>query len=97
VADHAGPALGVDRVVSGSRVAASAFVGAALDGRAPRRLHLDGLELVAFRHEFAGGIPDDDTVAAWRTEGVHLVARDGAVAIVCGPRTSAVVSSLLAA
>ena len=96
VADHAGPSLGVDRVVSASRVAASAFVGAALDGRAPRRLVLGELELVAFRHDFGAAVPDEATVTAWRAEGVHLVAVDDATAIVCGPRRSAVVVSLLA-
>ena len=96
VADHAGPALGIDAVVSASLLAASAFVGAALDGRAPRRLALDGFELVAFRHEF-DRLPDAATAAEWRGQGVHVVATDGTAAIVCGPADAPVVRELLRA
>jgi Trk K+ transport system NAD-binding subunit len=47
--EHAGDGLGVDAVLSASRIASAAFVGAATDERAVRRFAVDGLELAAVR------------------------------------------------
>lgn len=99
IAEHAGSALGIDVALSGSRSAAAAFAGAALEDRAPRHLALDDLELLAFRHAFPEGLPDADARAALRTEGVHLVATDddSPTAIVAGPAGAAAIKELLAA
>jgi Trk K+ transport system NAD-binding subunit len=96
IAEHAGSALGIDVALSGSRSAAAAFAGAALEDRAPRHVHLDDLELVAFRHPVAPR-PTPAELAAWRAEGTHLVAVDdrSATGIVCGPASSAIVKGLL--
>ena len=75
--------------------------GVGLRRRRPRRpgaragSQLDGLELVAFRHDFGAALPDDATTSAWRADGVHVVAVDGTTAIVCGPASSPVVAGLL--
>lgn len=64
---------GIDAVVSMSRAAAGAFVGAAIDERAARFVRLDELELVAFRHEIRRAMPADE-VGRWREEGVRVLA-----------------------
>jgi Trk K+ transport system NAD-binding subunit len=95
VAESAGPALGIDVVVSASRVAAPAFVGAAVDDRAARRVDLDGLHLVAARHDFADGRPSDAHLAAWRAEGVQVVASNGDAAVIVGPQGAVALRQLL--
>lgn len=96
IAEHAGSALGIDVALSGSRSAAAAFAGAALEDRAPRRVNLGSLELLAFRHRFPAP-PTAADRAAWRAEGVHLVAidDDSPSGIVCGPAAAVVVRELL--
>jgi Trk K+ transport system NAD-binding subunit len=96
IAEHAGSALGIDVALSGSRSAAATFAGAALEDRAPRHVHLGSLELLAFRHPFPTA-PTAADLAAWRAEGVHLVATDddSPAGIVCGPASAPVVKELL--
>lgn len=98
IAEHAGTALGIDVALSGSRSAAAAFAGAALEDRAPRHVHLGALELLAFRHPIPSR-PSEAELAAWRAEGVHLVATDddSPTAIVCGPADSPILRELLGA
>jgi Trk K+ transport system NAD-binding subunit len=86
LADHLGEALGVDVVVSASRVAAAAFVGAALDERAPRHVEFHGQRLVAFRHDFGTDAPPATA---------HVLAADGPMAVVCGPADDPEVAALL--
>ena len=95
VADSAGPALGIDVVVSASRAAVPAFVGAAVDDRAARKIDLDGLRLVAVRHTFVDGRPADPVLASWRTEGVQLVMSEGDTAVIVGPADSRAMRELL--
>lgn len=96
IAEHAGSALGIDVALSGSRSAAAAFAGAALEDRAPRHVTLDDLELLAFRHTFSAGLPDAATRAAWLAAGVHVVATDATTtAIVCGPAGAPALQELL--
>ncbi len=95
VADSAGSALGIDSVISASRVAAPAFVGAAVDDRAARRIQLDGLRLVAVRHTFVDGPPADAELASWRAQGVQLVVVAGDTAIVAGPAEAPAMHHLL--
>ncbi len=86
IAESAGSALGIDSVVSASREAAAAFVGAAIDDRASREVELGALHLVALRHTFDHDRPPSETQrSAWRAEGVHVLHADGDVAIVAGP------------
>ena len=65
--------FGIDAVVSMSRAAAGAFVGAAIDERAARHLKLGDLELVAFRHEIERDLSAEE-VAVWREEGARILA-----------------------
>ena len=95
VAESAGPALGIDVVVSASRVAAPAFVGAAVDDRAVRRVKLDGLNLVAARHTFADGEPSAADIDAWQSEGVQVVLSNGDGAVIAGPAGAAALRTLL--
>jgi Trk K+ transport system NAD-binding subunit len=97
IAEHAGSALGIDVALSGSRSAAAAFAGAALEDRAPRHVHLGSLELVAFRHPLPVA-PTAVDLETWRAEGAHLVATDddSPTGIVCGPAGSPIVQALLA-
>ncbi len=75
----AGP-FDLDEVVSVSRVAAPAFVGAIVDELAMRTLHLDGIDLAALRMDTTRRIPLDE-LRRWRDEGVRVLAlvRDGQV------------------
>ncbi len=65
--------FGIDAVVSMSRAAAGAFVGAAIDERAARHITLGDLELVAFRHEIEQDLSAEE-VATWREEGARILA-----------------------
>ena len=65
--------FGIDSVVSMSRAAAGAFVGAAIDERAARHITLGDLELVAFRHSIERDVTAAE-VAVWRDEGARVLA-----------------------
>jgi Trk K+ transport system NAD-binding subunit len=79
IVEHAGGGLGVDAVVSASRAAAAAFLGAATDERAVRRFSVDGLDLAAVR------VPDGTVSRA--ADGVCVLASDHDLgsAVVAGP------------
>lgn len=66
-------AFKIDRTISSTAVAASAFVGAAADGLATRAIDLDGLDLEAFRLTLATDltVADQDD---WRAAGVRILA-----------------------
>jgi Trk K+ transport system NAD-binding subunit len=66
-------AFGIDAALSMSGAAASAFVGAATDERAVRRVCLGDLELVAFRHETSRAILASE-LTSWRERGLRVLA-----------------------
>jgi len=72
LADRLG-GFGIDKALSMSGVAAGAFVGAATDERAARRLSVGSLELVAFRYTVDRDVAQDE-VLAWREQGLRIVA-----------------------
>jgi Trk K+ transport system NAD-binding subunit len=65
--------FGIDAALSMSRTAAGAFIGAATDERAVRHIDLDGLELVAFRHQMRRSAGAGE-VEGWRREGLRILA-----------------------
>jgi Trk K+ transport system NAD-binding subunit len=65
--------FGIDVALSMSSASASAFVGAATDERAVRRLQLDELSLIAFRYEVERRV-DADEVTGWREQGLRILA-----------------------
>jgi Trk K+ transport system NAD-binding subunit len=91
----AGPSLGIDAVVSASRLAAPAFVGAALDDHAPRRIHLGDLHLVAARHTFPDGLPGPEVRARWAADGIQVLLTTTDTAILCGPADAPALVDLL--
>ncbi len=108
--EHLGATFQVDRAISSNRFAVSAFLGAAVDDAAIRRIRRAGLDLAAFRYRPDADVGADE-IAAWRSTGLRVlgVLRDGRVeppafvgqgllrgdeAVVVGP--PAVVSELLA-
>ena len=66
-------AFGVDLAISTTRVAARAFVGAAVDERSLRPFQVDGLEYVAMRYG-PGAEVSAGTIARWRSAGIRLIA-----------------------
>lgn len=70
----------IDCAVNPIRVAVSAFVGAATDERAMRRLHVGDEEYVALRHDAREAVADE-AMDEWRTAGIHVLAllREGTV------------------
>jgi Trk K+ transport system NAD-binding subunit len=72
LADRLG-GFGIDASLSTSNAAADAFVGAATDERAVRRIAVDGFELVALRYEIDRAVTQDEVVA-WREQGLRILA-----------------------
>lgn len=66
-------AFAIDRALSASEAAVSAFVGAATDELALRPLHLGGLAFLAGRHQTAEPLTTP-LLDAWRTAGVRPLA-----------------------
>jgi Trk K+ transport system NAD-binding subunit len=73
LADRMTGALGIDRALSASRVAAGAFVGAATDERAVRRFLVGSEPYVALRREADRTIPREE-VDRWRADGARVLA-----------------------
>jgi Trk K+ transport system NAD-binding subunit len=65
--------FGIDTALSMSRVAATAFIGAATGERALRWIALGELELGAFRHQLDRPVASSE-LAAWRERGLRVVA-----------------------
>lgn len=65
-------ALSIDRALSASATAASAFVGAATDDRAFRPVTIGELPYLAFRYTSSGDIASQ-TVEGWRKEGIRVI------------------------
>jgi Trk K+ transport system NAD-binding subunit len=65
--------FGIDEALSTSSAAAGAFVGAATDEQAARRLRVGNLDLVAFRYTVDRDVTRDE-VTAWREQGLRIVA-----------------------
>ena len=74
LAEHLPQALAIDHALSASQAAAGAFVGAATDALALRPLTLPGLSLLAGRVLVGDAPLTADTVAAWRAEGLRVLA-----------------------
>jgi Trk K+ transport system NAD-binding subunit len=77
VATRVGGALGIDVAVSTTRVAARAFVGAALDERSFRSFDIEDVPYLAFRYE----APSDTATTVldgWREGGVRILAHQDA-------------------
>jgi Trk K+ transport system NAD-binding subunit len=71
----------ITRSLSASQSATRAFVGAALDERAFRPLHVGDLPLLAYRFAVHAVVPEE-TIRGWRTQGIRLLAyrsSDGAL------------------
>jgi Trk K+ transport system NAD-binding subunit len=85
LADRLG-GFGIDASLSMSNAAAGAFVGAATDERAVRRITIEGFELVALRHDI-DRIVTQDEVVAWREQGLRILAA-AAPGAAPGPATS---------
>ena len=67
-------ALAISHALSASQAAAGAFVGAATDALALRPLALPGLSLLAGRVQVGDAPLTAGTVAAWRAEGLRVLA-----------------------
>ena len=74
LAENLPQALAIDHALSASQAAAGAFVGAATDALALRPLTLPGLSLLAGRVQVGDVALTADTVAAWRAEGLRVLA-----------------------
>jgi len=74
LAEHLPKALAINHALSASQAAAGAFVGAATDALALRPLTLPGLSLLAGRVLVGNAPLTADTVAAWRAEGLRVLA-----------------------
>lgn len=66
-------AFEITQALSASRLAVGAFVGAASDERALRRIQVDGLELLACRYAAPCALASE-TIIAWRAQGVRMLA-----------------------
>lgn len=65
--------LGIDVAISATRVAASAFVGAAVEERATRPFAVDGLHYLAVRYDATDVVPPD-RIEEWRASGIRILA-----------------------
>jgi len=74
LAERLTAAFAIDRALSASQCAVSAFVGAATDERALRPLEVGDLKLIACRYTVSGAPLAPDTIAAWRADGIRLLA-----------------------
>ena len=72
LAERMRDAFGIE-AISASRVTAASFVGAAVDERAARTIHVGPMEFHAYRHEVDRPLTEED-VAAWAERGVHVLA-----------------------
>jgi len=94
LAARLGKAFQVDVALSSTSVAASAFLGAAVDVLAMRPIELDDVDLLVFCFRAAAAM-SVETIASWRDEGVGFIAvqhGDGAVQ----PASAAANEALLA-
>ena len=73
LADQLSGALAIDSALSASAMASSAFIGAATDDRAFRKLTVGGLQFLAFRFVAPAAIAGAD-VEAWRERGIRVLA-----------------------
>jgi Trk K+ transport system NAD-binding subunit len=73
LADRVGGSFGIDRAVSASRAAASAFAGAATDERAQRTFDVGRDRYVAFRYEPGRDVPPAE-LGRWREHGIRVLA-----------------------
>jgi Trk K+ transport system NAD-binding subunit len=82
--ERAAGALGIDLVISTSKIAARAFVGAAIDERSVRRFAIGGQRYLALRHTLTAGV-SADRIAAWREQGLRVLAYRQADKVVRSP------------
>ncbi len=73
LADRLTDAFTIDRALSASHSAVSAFVGAAMDERALRMLQVGTLSLIACRYTVKSALTAE-TLAAWRLRGIRILA-----------------------
>jgi len=73
LADQLSGALAIDRALSASAMASSAFIGAATDDRAFRKLMIGGRPYLAFRYVAQSDIPGP-TIETWRERGIRVLA-----------------------
>jgi Trk K+ transport system NAD-binding subunit len=71
--ERAGRVFGIDVVISTSKIAARAFLGAAIDERSIRRFTIGGHRYLALRHTMSRELSPEQ-IASWRERGLRILA-----------------------
>jgi Trk K+ transport system NAD-binding subunit len=82
--ERAESTFGIDLVISTSKIAARAFLGAAIDERSIRRFSIGGDRYVALRHTLGSELSAEG-IAAWRERGLRILAYRRADKVVHSP------------